>query len=64
MAPRIGPSAIQNMNAAQMVAIRELLIRKGIFTRDEMTAETELQLGKIADTIMKMPIPSPFQPVR
>lgn len=52
------------MNNAQLNAIRELLIRKGIFTRQEMTAETEVQLGNIADAIMKMPIPSPIQPVR
>ena len=54
MAPKIGPSVFQNMNNAQVTAIRELLIRKGIFTREEMTAETELQLGNIADAIIDL----------
>ena len=62
MAPKLGPSVIQNMNNSQMVAMRELLIRKNIFTREELTNETEVQLGKLADMIMKMPIPSPFNP--
>lgn len=62
MAPKIGPSVIQNMNNAQVFALRELLIKKGIFASEEMTAETEVQLDRIVDTISKMPVPSPIQP--
>ncbi len=62
MLPRIGPSVFQNINTATMASIAELLIRKGIFTREELTSETEVQLGKMADVVMKMPVPSPFQP--
>jgi len=64
MAPKLGPSTLPNMNTAQLVAIRELLIEKGIFTREELTSAVEKQLGSLADAIAKMPIPSPFQPVR
>jgi hypothetical protein len=64
MAPRMGPGVFQSMNSGQITAIWELLIRKGIFTREELTAEVEVQLGKIAQSIAKMPIPSPFQSTR
>ena len=62
MFPKMGPSAIQNLNTAQLIAIRELLIKKGIFTREEMTNETEIQLDKISQSFANMPIPSPIQP--
>lgn len=61
MIPKIGLSAIANANTAQLTAIRELLIEKGIINRLEFTAEVEAQLGKLAEMIMKMPIPSPIQ---
>ncbi len=62
MAPKLGPSVLQNLSNAQIFAMRELLIKKGIFTREEMTAETENQLGVMVNAFAKMPILSPLQP--
>jgi hypothetical protein len=61
MAPRLGQGLGPSVNSAQLTAVWELLIRKGIFTREELTAEVELQLGKLSDVISKTPIPSPIQ---
>lgn len=61
MVPKIGPGAIGTLNDAHKVAVWELLIRKGIFTREELTAEVEKQLGVRADSFAKMPILSPYQ---
>ena len=60
MAPKFGPGVIGTMNDAQKVAVWELLIRKGVFTREELTAEVEKQLGIRADSLAKTPIPSPY----
>lgn len=62
VAPRIGGNnAIGQLNPVQQGALIEILVRKGIVTREELDQQTGQGFAKLADTIMKMPIPSPLQ---
>jgi len=61
MGPKLGHGTGPSMNSAQLAATWELLIKKGIFTREELTTEVEIQLGKLSEAIMKAPILSPIQ---
>ena len=62
VAPRIGPqNAIQQLNPVQQHALINILVEKGILTKVELEAETKKEFAKLADTILKMPIPSPLQ---
>ncbi len=60
VAPRIGGNnAIQQLNPVQQHALIELLIEKGIITREELEVKTQKGFARLANTIMTMPIPSP-----
>ena len=58
--PKIGPnSAFDLSRDARMTALENILIEKGVATKEEIEAEVETQLGKNAHNIVNMPpIPS------
>ena len=62
VAPRIGgQNAIGQLNPVQQGALIGLLTEKGIITASELEAKTQEGFAKLAETIMKMPVPSPFR---
>jgi len=54
--PKIGPnSAFDLSRDAQLKAIGDLLVEKGVLTKEELEAEQEKCLGETAESIIKMP---------
>lgn len=57
VAPKIGPnSAFDLMRDARITAFEEMLIEKGIATKEEIDAEVEKKLGETAQNITNMPL--------
>lgn len=55
--PKIGPnSAFDLSRDARMTALEDILVEKGIATKEEIEAEVETQLGKSAHNIANMPL--------
>lgn len=60
--PKIGPnSAFDLSRDARMTALENILIEKGVATKEEIEAEVEKQLGESAQNIANMP-PIPNEP--
>lgn len=54
--PKIGPnSAFDLSRDARMTALENMLIEKGVTTKEELDAEVEKKLGETAQNITKMP---------
>lgn len=61
VASKIGPnSAFDLSRDARFKALENLIIEKGLASREEVDAETEKCLGEIAENILRMP-PLPGQ---
>ena len=61
VAPKVGPNATFDLSRdARFKALENLLMEKGIASKDEIEAETEKCLGEVAENILKMP-PIPGQ---
>ncbi len=61
VAPKIGPNAAFDLSRdTRMKALENVLIEKGVATKEEIDAETEKQFGETAQNISKMP-PIPDQ---
>lgn len=60
--PKLGMGLPPTMSNVQLAALSEVLIRKGVLSREELAAETESQFQKLATVIDQTPIPSPIQP--
>jgi len=60
--PKIGPNAAFDLSRdARMTALEDILVEKGIATKEEIEAEVETKLGKSAHNIANMP-PIPSEP--
>jgi len=59
--PKLGMGLPTTIASIQIVALTELLIRKGVFTREELGAENQIQFRKCADAIDMTPVVSPIQ---
>lgn len=56
LVPKIGPnSAFDISRDARFKAIENILIEKGVATKEEIEAETEKCFGEMAENIIKMP---------
>lgn len=60
LVPKIGPNAAFDISRdARFKALENIIIEKGIATKEEMEAEIEKCFGEMAENILKMPpIPS------
>jgi len=58
---KVGPNATFDLSRdARFKALENMLMEKGIASKEEIEAETEKCLGEIAENILKMP-PVPIQ---
>lgn len=57
-----GQNAIGMIGDAERLALLNLLVDKGVFTRDEFNEFLSQEFVRLSDQILKMPIPSPIQP--
>jgi FKBP-type peptidyl-prolyl cis-trans isomerase 2 len=61
IAPKIGPNATFDISRdARFKALENILMEKGVASKEEMEAETEKCFGEMAENILKMP-PIPLQ---
>ncbi|PIV51959.1 hypothetical protein CO115_04100 [Candidatus Falkowbacteria bacterium CG_4_9_14_3_um_filter_36_9] len=61
VAPKIGPNATFDISRdARFKALENLLMEKGIASKEEIDAETEKCFGEMAENILKIP-PIPLQ---
>ncbi len=60
--PRIGPAAFDIARDARIQALENMLIEKGVCTKDELEAEYETLLGDNAKKISEMPNKQSHQP--
>jgi len=62
--PKIGPNAAFDLSRdARSKALENILVEKGVATKEELDAEMEKQLGENAQNISKMP-PLPNNPTK
>lgn len=57
--PKIGPAAFDIARDARIQALENMLVEKGLCTKDELEAEYETLLGDNAKKISEMPTKQP-----
>ena len=62
--PKLGLGMPTTVTNVQVAALVEVLIAKGVLTREGFAKEIEVQFQKLAQAIDKTPVVSPIQPHR